>query len=188
MPSILATRKLAREFIRKSRTDQRRRTRWAAFLLESASGRSDEAIAWHDHGSHSTVGLCIQKLLQFGRRQRSENGPGQASCSNYATTRLPGCRTGHCQKSKELGRARTGPLCSGAALLKVSRFNSTRFCAQGKLRPHKIRCCLYLLHEEAGSGLRGQRNSSGCRRRKGALRHEESIETKVPAAAEPECA
>ncbi|MGH3783791.1 MAG: helix-turn-helix domain-containing protein, partial [Pseudonocardiaceae bacterium] len=54
------------ESIRKSRTGQKRRTLRAAFLLDSRSGQSDEAIARHHHVSRSTVVTCIQKFLQFG--------------------------------------------------------------------------------------------------------------------------
>src|SRR3974377_2304615 len=54
------------ESIRRSRTDQKRRTQRAAFLLDSASGQSDEAIARHYHVSRGTVVLCVQKFLQFG--------------------------------------------------------------------------------------------------------------------------
>ena len=54
------------ESIRKSRTEQKRRTLRAAFLLDSLAGQSDEAIAQHHHVSRSTVVLCIQKCLQFG--------------------------------------------------------------------------------------------------------------------------
>jgi transposase len=54
------------ESIRKSRTEEKRRTLRAAFLLDSLSGQSDEAIAQHHHVSRSTVVLCIRKFLQFG--------------------------------------------------------------------------------------------------------------------------
>ena len=54
------------ESIRRSRTEEKRRTLRAAFLLDSLSGQSDEAIAQHYHVSRSTVVLCIQKFLQFG--------------------------------------------------------------------------------------------------------------------------
>jgi len=49
--------RLRLESIRKSRTEQKRRTVRAAFLLDSLSGRSDEAIARHHHVSRSTVVL-----------------------------------------------------------------------------------------------------------------------------------
>src|SRR6266853_701374 len=54
------------EAIRRSRTEEKRRTLRAAFLLDSQSGQSDETIARHHHVSCSTVVLCIQKFLEFG--------------------------------------------------------------------------------------------------------------------------
>src|SRR5438270_13178154 len=54
------------ESIRKSRTEEKRRTVRAALLLDSLSGQSDETIARHLRISRSTVVLCIQKCLQFG--------------------------------------------------------------------------------------------------------------------------
>ena len=54
------------ESIRKSRTEERRRTQRAAFLLDSLSGQSDQTIAQHHHVSRSTVVLCLQKCLEFG--------------------------------------------------------------------------------------------------------------------------
>src|ERR1700691_2253897 len=59
--------RLKLESMRKSRTEEKRRTLRAAFLLDSLSGQSDEAIAQRHHVSRSTVVLCIQKFLQFGR-------------------------------------------------------------------------------------------------------------------------
>src|SRR5450432_938833 len=58
--------RLKLESIRKSRIEEKRRALRAAFLLDSLSGQSDEAIAQHPHVSRSTVVLCIQKFLQFG--------------------------------------------------------------------------------------------------------------------------
>ena len=54
------------ESIRKSRTEEKRRTVRAALLLDSLSGQSDEIIAQSHHISRGTVVLCIQKCLQFG--------------------------------------------------------------------------------------------------------------------------
>ena len=54
------------ESIRNSRTEEKRRTQRAAFLLESLSGQSDQMIAQHHQVSRSTVVLCVQKCLQFG--------------------------------------------------------------------------------------------------------------------------
>ena len=49
------------ESIRKSRTEEKRRTLRAAILLDSRSGQSDETIARHHHVSRNTVVLCIRK-------------------------------------------------------------------------------------------------------------------------------
>src|SRR5260370_12630098 len=54
------------ESIRKSRTEEKRRTLRAAILLDSLAGQSDEAIARHHHISRGTVVLCIQKCIQSG--------------------------------------------------------------------------------------------------------------------------
>ncbi len=54
------------ESIRKSRSDEKRRTVRAAILLDSRSGRSDEAIARRHRVSRGTVLHCIQKCLQYG--------------------------------------------------------------------------------------------------------------------------
>src|SRR5215471_9424876 len=75
------------ESIRKSRTEEKRRTLRAAFLLDSLSGQSDEAIAQHHHVSRSTVVLCIQKFLQF----RSGRSPGR-----IAPTRQAAATAGRC--------------------------------------------------------------------------------------------
>ena len=54
------------ESLRKSRTEEKRRTVRAAILLDSLSGQSDETIARRHHVSRGTVVLCIEKCLQFG--------------------------------------------------------------------------------------------------------------------------
>jgi hypothetical protein len=64
------------ESIRKSRTEEKRRTLRAAFLLEPLSGQSDQAIARHHYVSRSTVVMCIQKFSNLVWTQRWENCPG----------------------------------------------------------------------------------------------------------------
>ena len=49
------------ESIRKSRTEEKRRTLRAAILLDSRSGQSDETIARRHDVSRNTVVLCIRK-------------------------------------------------------------------------------------------------------------------------------
>src|SRR5437016_9784241 len=54
------------EVIRRSRTEEKRRTVRAAILLDAAAGRSDGAIARAQGVNRNTVLLCVQKYLRFG--------------------------------------------------------------------------------------------------------------------------
>ena len=54
------------ERLRKSRTEEKRRTVRAAILLDSFAGVSDQAIARAQRVNRNTVMLCIQKCLRFG--------------------------------------------------------------------------------------------------------------------------
>jgi len=54
------------ESVRRSRTEEERRARRAAFLLDSLSGQGNQTIAQHHHVTRSTVVLCVQKCLEFG--------------------------------------------------------------------------------------------------------------------------
>jgi hypothetical protein len=54
------------ERLRKSRTEQKRRTVRAAILLDSVAGLSDQAIAQAQRVNRKMVILCIQKCLRFG--------------------------------------------------------------------------------------------------------------------------
>src|SRR5215831_15298625 len=79
------------EFIRKSRTDEKRRTQRAAFLLDSAAGQSDEAIARHHRVSRSTVVLCIQK---------AESPRGVSPRGAHRSGREPLDSSGSCHRVK----------------------------------------------------------------------------------------
>ena len=52
------------EAIRKSRSEEKRRTVRAAILLESWAGHSDQAIAGAHHVHRNTVLPCINKRLR----------------------------------------------------------------------------------------------------------------------------
>src|SRR5208337_1510786 len=52
--------------LRRSRTEQKRRTVRAAILLDAAAGFSDGAIARSQGVNRNTVALCVQKYLRFG--------------------------------------------------------------------------------------------------------------------------
>ena len=54
------------EMIRRSRTEERRRTVRAAILLDAANGVSDRANAAARQVNRNTVILCVRKYLGFG--------------------------------------------------------------------------------------------------------------------------
>src|SRR5450432_2583438 len=144
---------LTLESIRKSRTEEKRRTLRAAFLLDSLSGQSDEAIAQHHHVSRSTVVLCIQKFLQFGLDAALGELPRPGKPRQLPDDAIAWVQNCPCQKSKELGYsyelwtfrlliAHILQHCVAAghpALLRVSRSKLHKILRQGELRPHKIR-------------------------------------------------
>ena len=141
------------ESVRKSRTDERRRTQRAAFLLDSAAGQSDETIARHYHVSRSTVVLCIQKFLQFGLDAALGELPRLGKPRQLPDDAIAWVQNCACQKPKELGYsyelwtyrllvAHIRRHCVAAghpALHKLSRSKLHKILRQGELRPHKIR-------------------------------------------------
>src|SRR5258708_21477237 len=141
------------ESIRKSRTEEKRRTLRAAFLLDSLSGQSDEAIAQHHHVSRSTVVLCIQKFLQFGLDAALGELPRPGKPRQLPDDAIVWVQHCACQKPKELGHsyelwtykllvAHVRQHCATAghpALLRLSRSKLHKILRQGELRPHKIR-------------------------------------------------
>src|SRR5215471_5942411 len=141
------------EAIRKSRTEEKRRTLRAAFLLDSLSGQSDEAIAQHRHVSRSTVVLCIQKFLQFGLDAALGELPRSGKPRQLTDDAIAWVQDCACQKPKELGYAyelwtyrlllvhiRQHCLAAGhPALLRLSRSKLHKILRQGELRPHKVR-------------------------------------------------
>jgi transposase len=141
------------ESIRKSRTEEKRRTVRAALLLDSLSGQSDEAIARRHRISRSTVVLCIQKCLRFGLDAALGELPRTGKprqLPDYAIAWVLHCA---CQKPKDLGysyelwtykllTAHVRRHCVDAghpALRKLSRSKLHKILRQGELRPHKIR-------------------------------------------------
>jgi len=145
--------RLRLEAIRKSRTEEKRRTLRAAFLLDSLSGQSDQAIARHHRVSRSTVVLCIQKFLQFGLDAALGELPRSGKPRQLADDAVAWVQHCACQKPKELGYsyelwtyrllvAHIRQHCVAAghpALLQLSRSKLHKILRQGELRPHKIR-------------------------------------------------
>src|SRR5215469_15195372 len=144
---------LTLESIRKSRSEEKRRTLRAAFLLESRSGRSDASIARRHHVSRSTVILCIQKFLQFGLEAALGELPRPGKPRQLPDDAIAWVQYCACHKPKELGysyelwtyrllvaHVRRHCVAVGyPALLKLSRSKLHKILRQGELRPHKIR-------------------------------------------------
>jgi transposase len=142
--------------IRKSRTEEKRRTVRAALLLDSLAGQTDETIARRHCISRSTVVLCIRKCLQFGLDAALAELPRLGKPRQLPDDAI--ARIMHCayQKPKELGysyelwnykllTAHVRGHCAAErhpALQKLSRSKLHKILRQGELRPHKIRYCV----------------------------------------------
>jgi transposase len=141
------------ETIRKSRTEEKRRTVRAAILLDSLAGQSDEAIARHHHISRGTVVLCIRKCLQSGLETALQELPRSGKPRQLPDDAKAWVRNCACQKPKDLGysyelwtykllTAHVRQHCAEAghpALQNLSRSKLHRILNEGELRPHKIR-------------------------------------------------
>ncbi len=141
------------ESIRKSRTEEKRRTLRAAILLDSRSGRSDETIARRHHVSRGTVVLCIRKCLEFGLDAALGELPRAGKPRQLPDDAIAWVLNCACQKPKELGysyelwtyqlltsHVRRHCVAAGhPALQKLSRSKLHKILRQGELRPHKIR-------------------------------------------------
>src|SRR5271168_2507608 len=136
------------ECIRKSRTEEKRRTIRAAILLDSFAGQSDEAIARRHHISRGTVVLCIRKCLQSGFETALQELPRSGKPRQLPDDAKVWVRNCACQKPKELGysyelwtyRLLTAHIrehCAEAghpALRKLSRSKLHRILNEGELR------------------------------------------------------
>ena len=141
------------ESIRKSRTEEKRRTLRAAILLDSLAGQSDEAIARHHHISRGTVVLCIQKCLQSGLETALRELPRSGKPRQVPDDAKAWVRNCACQKPKDLGYSyelwtyqlltahvrEHGAEAGHPALEKLSRSKLHKILHEGELRPHKIR-------------------------------------------------
>lgn len=141
------------ESIRKSRTEEKRRTVRAAILLDSLAGHSDEAIARQHHISRGTVVLCIRKCLQSGLDTALQELPRSGKPRRLPDDAKAWVQNCACQKPKDLGysyelwtykllTAHVREHCAEAghpALQKLSRSKLHKILNEGELRPHKIR-------------------------------------------------
>src|SRR5260221_3568748 len=91
------------ETLRKSRTEEKRRTVRAAILLDSLSGASDEVVARQNRVSRATVVLCIGKCLEFGLDAALGEVPRSGRPAKMTDDAVTWVRHCACQKPKELG-------------------------------------------------------------------------------------
>jgi transposase len=141
------------ESIRKSRTEEKRRTLRAALLLDSLAGASDETIARRHHVSRGTVVLCIRKCLEFGLDAALGELPRPGRPRQLPDDALVWVQNCACQKPKDLGysyelwtykllTSHVRRHCAAAGhpeLKSLSRSKLYKILRQGELRPHKIR-------------------------------------------------
>src|SRR5260370_15613018 len=93
------------ERLRKSRTEEKRRTVRAAILLDSVAGLSDQAIARAHGVNRNTVILCIQKCLRFGVQAALGELPRSGKPRRVSDAAIAWVQNCACQKPKELGYA-----------------------------------------------------------------------------------
>ena len=141
------------ERLRKSRTEQKRRTVRAAILLDSVAGLSDQAIARAHGVNRNTVILCIQKCLRFGVQAALGELPRSGKPRRVSDAAIAWVQNSACQKPKELGYAqelwtyglltahlrREARSAGYPELEQVSRSKLHKILMQGELRPHKVR-------------------------------------------------
>lgn len=141
------------ESIRRSRSEEKRRTQRAAILLDSLAGQSDESIARRLQVSRSTVVLCIEKCLKFGLDAALGELPRSGKPRQVPDDAVAWVQYCACQKPKELGysyelwtyklltsHVRQHCIAAGhPSLQKLSRSKLHKILRQGELRPHKIR-------------------------------------------------
>lgn len=141
------------ERIRKSRTEQKRRTVRAAILLDSLAGLTDQAIAQAHRVNRNTVVLCIQKCLRFGVKAALGELPRPGKPRRLCDEAIVWVQNCACQKPKDLGYAQelwtyrlltvhVREHCRSAGypeLQRVSRSKLHKILTKAELRPHKVR-------------------------------------------------
>lgn len=141
------------ESIRKSRTEEKRRTVRASILIESMAGKSDQAIA-RAHGiNRNSVVLCICKCLRFGMEAALGELPRPGKPRKVPDDAIAWVLHCACQKPKDLGysyelwtyqlltnHVRQRCVEAGhSSLEKLSRSKLHKILTRAELRPHKVR-------------------------------------------------
>jgi transposase len=141
------------EAIRRSRSEEKRRTIRAAILLDTAAGKSDGAIARAQGVNRNTVLLCVQKYLGFGLEAALGELPRSGRPRKISDPAIAWILQLACQKPKDLGYApelwtyrllqthvrRQGPAAGYPELETVSQSRLHNLLEKAELRPHKVR-------------------------------------------------
>ena len=141
------------EAIRRSRTEEKRRTVRAAILLDAAAGVSDKANATARQLNRNTVVLCVSRYLRFGLDAALGELPRSGKPRLLSDESIAWVQNLACQKPKDLGYAqelwtyklltghiqREGPRSGHAELARLSRSKLHKILTQAELRPHRVR-------------------------------------------------
>ncbi len=141
------------EELRRSRSEEKRRSLHAAILLDCANGMSDNAIGLANHVNRHTVALCVRKFLQFGLEAALGELPRPGQSRRIPDDAIAWVRHCACQKPKELGysyelwtyallQRHLRKECTAAghpSLVELSRSKLHRILTQGEIQPHKVR-------------------------------------------------
>ena len=141
------------ESIRRSRSDEKRRTVRASILLNAADGLGDQANAKANRVNRNTVVLCVQKYLRFGLEAALGELPRCGKPRRLSDEAISWIRNLACQKPKDLGYAqelwtyrllvehvrRHGTAAGHGELAQVSRSKLHKILTHGELRPHRVR-------------------------------------------------
>lgn len=141
------------EVIRRSRTEEKRRTIRAAIRLEAAGGLTEQANAAAQKVNRNTVVLCIQKYLRFGLDAALGDLPRPGKPRRVTDEAIAWLQELACQKPKDLGYAqelwtykllaehihRAAPAAGYGELARLSRSKLHKILTQSELKPHKVR-------------------------------------------------
>ena len=151
--TLSAAERKSLEELRRSRSEEKRRSLHAAILLDCANGMSDNAIGLANHVNRHTVALCVRKFLQFGLEAALGELPRPGQNRRIPDDAIAWVRHCACQKPKELGysyelwtyallQRHLRKECTAAghpSLVELSRSKLHRILTQGEIQPHKVR-------------------------------------------------
>ena len=145
--------RLRLEAIRRSRTEEKRRTVRAAILLDAADGVPDKANAAARQINRNTVILCIRKYLRFGLEAALGELPRSGKPRQLRDDSIAWVENLACQKPEDLGYAqelwtykllathiqREAPASGHTDLARLSRSKLHKILTRAELRPPRVR-------------------------------------------------